>query len=130
MDLILSNQQLEAEKQTLLQCNELTKPYGLALTAQEIELVAAFRFQGLRNTGRIEFGEGIVNKLIVAFRDSPYLHLQEYAQTLCTLQEIFYALKNECNDRWTDDELLERMRRAFDKAGGDSERVADLWEEL
>lgn len=126
----LMHQALAQTKTQILSCNEFTEPYSLWLTQQEAEQIAAARLESLRNTGRVEFGEGIISKLILAFRDSPYLHQSEYTQTLCSLQEIFYQLKNDTNERFSDDELLERMRRCFDTFCGSVEKVADLWEVL
>ena len=40
------------------------------------------RFEALKNTGRIEFDEGILKKLIEAFCDSPYIMQNNYEETL------------------------------------------------
>ena len=81
----------------------------------------------LRNTGRVEFGHGILPELIRAFYSSPFLETETYAQTLMELQDLFYELKNESGDRLSDAELLDAMRRAFDgPAGGAAEYLAGV----
>lgn len=98
--------------------NRETARYGLTLTREEMAALAESRVRALRDTGRVELGEGILPRLIEAFCDSPHLHQADYAETLGTLQEIFYRWKNEAGDRTPDDELLPLLRRAFDRAGG------------
>ena len=71
-----------------------------------MERLAASRFSALKKTGRIEFGEGILPKLIQRFLDSPYLIQNTYEETLTQLQELFYELKNETKEHLSDDELL------------------------
>jgi len=49
----------------------------------------------LRERGLLEFGEGILVELIDVFCDSPYLNMDNYAESLNALTEIFYYIKNE-----------------------------------
>ena len=100
-------------EEVLRACNRLTEPCGLRLSEAQIREVAAQRGAALRGAGRVEFGEGILRKLILAFRDSPYLDQRHYPQTLIELQEEFYLRKNG-EAGLTDDALLARMRREFD----------------
>ena len=84
------------------------------------------RAAALRDTGRVEFGEGILPKLIYAFYDSPWLDPDHYADTLAELQDLFYYYKNESLGRLTDDALLAAMRKAFDgPAQGSLEYLGD-----
>ena len=48
-------------------------------------------------------------KLADAFCVSPYLDQCDYADTLETLQELFYEFKNLCGERLEDDELIAAM---------------------
>lgn len=111
----------------LAQCNGLTAPYGLALAPEELAMLLQRRVEALTETGRVEFGPGILWALIETFRDSPQLHPATYAQTLGDLQELFYQFKNESRDRLDDETLLKAMRRAFDgPAGGDPQGLVAL----
>ena len=76
--------------------------------------LAETRENALRRSGRIEFGEGITEKLIMTFCDSPYISQDDYEATLHELTVIFYDMKNETWDAVSDDELLGSMREAFD----------------
>ena len=95
-------------------CNGFTQQFGLALTqAEAIELVET-RSLALSDNGRIEFGGGVIDKIIKEFCDSPYISTHNYAQTLHELIEVFYYYKNESMDLISDDDLIVFMKSAFD----------------
>lgn len=100
--------------QELSACNEMTARYGLTLSGEQVSELIENRFEALRDNGRVEFGEGILPRLITAFCDSPYLSQESYAEMLAGLQECFYYYKSASEDRFSDDELLAMMREAFD----------------
>ena len=106
-------------------CNHLSEQFGLSLTTDQMLRLAKSRFLALENTGRVEFGEGILKKLVFRFCDSPYLLQSNYEETLSELQEVFYYFKNESMERLSDDELLEAMKTVFDgKAQGSLEYLS------
>lgn len=117
--------QMLAAAQELRECNQITAPFGLALTETQMQELLECRFQALRDTGRVEFGEGILKKLAFAFCDSPYIHKGNYAEALTELQDSFYYFKNESMDRIPDDDLIAYMKLVFDgRAQGSIEYLA------
>ncbi|MGN0155685.1 MAG: DUF6323 family protein [Lachnospiraceae bacterium] len=116
-------QQINKNKVSLQKCNRVSEHFGLSLTEEQMTLLNQNRIETLQKTGRIEFGEGILEKLVYVFCDSPYIQQDEYAQLLIDLQELFYILKGETQEKMTDDELLAAMRRTFDSSGGSLERL-------
>lgn len=98
----------------ILDCNRHTAKYGLTLDPGQALALAETRENALRRSGRIEFGAGITEKLIIAFCDSPYISKDDYEETLHELTMIFYDMKNETWDAVSDDELIRSMREAFD----------------
>jgi hypothetical protein len=94
--------------------NDYTQKFGLVLNEEETSLLLAERREVLKKQQRVEFGEGVLPKLIFAFCDSPYIYQDNYVETLGRLQEIFYFYKNESLDEFTDDELIEAMKELFD----------------
>ena len=111
----------------LSESNNVSEHFGLILNQTEMLSIVERRDAALRNTGRIEFGEGIFKALIDEFCDSAYLTQRNYAETMAQLTEIFYQLKNETNDRLSDEELLAAMRAAFDGIyGGDVQSLLNL----
>jgi len=98
----------------VIKCNDYTARYGLILTpAQALELVET-RSIALSENGRIEFGGGVIDKIIKEFCDSPYISMHNYTQTIHELLEIFYYYKNETLDLISDDDLIKHMKIAFD----------------
>lgn len=99
--------------QPVMDCNQYTQKYGLKLSEQEALTLLEEHKKSLRGNERVEFGEGILKKLIFAFCDSPYIYQDNYVETMSSLQEIFYLYKNESLDELNDDELIEFMVREF-----------------
>jgi len=119
------NSQFSQNLTELEDLNQKTARYGLILTAPQMRALVEGRFQALKATGRVEFGEGILKKLIGAFCDSPYLTAGTYENTLAELQDMFYYFKGEALERLSDDELIEAMRILFNgKAGGSLEYLS------
>jgi hypothetical protein len=98
----------------LRDCNDLTVRYGLYFSEEQMQNLAKRRFKSLRDTGRIEFGQGILKKLVTEFCDSPYITQENYEDTILELQDSFYYFKNESMDRISDEELIAFMKRHFD----------------
>lgn len=110
----LQNQLLaEKAKQELCACNAVSERFGLSLSEGEIEELVQCRAKALRDTGRVEFGGGILPKLIYAFCDSEYVEQDNFADTLAELQDVFYYFKGESLEQYTDDELIDFMVRVF-----------------
>ncbi|MDF2655422.1 MAG: hypothetical protein K0R19_1896 [Bacillota bacterium] len=99
----------------IIQCNRLTSRFGLVLKESDAAELAKTRSDALEAMGRIEFSGGVINKIITAFCDSPYLNQSSYAETLNALVEAFYHFKNETLDEMDDDELIDIMKKSFDQ---------------
>ena len=109
----------------IMQTNEYSEKYGLTLTEEESKALVTERKNSLKEQRRVEFGQGILPKLIYVFCDSQYISQKNYEETLAQLQDIFYLYKNEMMDEITDDELLHFMRDQFDTiCYGDVEYLA------
>lgn len=122
-ELSIRELRLAAAREEIRCCGELNALYGLALTEGDITELVELRGQALRSTGRVEFGGGILPKLIRAFCKSPYVDPYNYAATLGDLQDAFYYFKNESEDRFSDDELIEFMAEVFNGAAAGSTEV-------
>lgn len=97
----------------IIKCNDFTENFGLILTyAQAVELVET-RSYALKANRRIEFGGGVIDKIIKEFCNSPYVSMGNYAETLRELVEMFYYYKNETLDLVSDDDLIKFMENAF-----------------
>ena len=100
------------------ECNAYSSRFGLILREDEIAELVQGREEALRASGRIEFGGGILPKLIRAFCDSPFIERENYAAVLYELQEMFYYFKTESKDTLSDDEPIEFMVKTFNGLDG------------
>jgi hypothetical protein len=101
-------------------CNPVLQRYGLSLSAQDVQVLVAGRLEALQATGRIEFGGGVVEDLVLAFAGSPYVSQETFVETVLELQDLFYTVKNETLEQIPDDDLIAKMRSLFDEyANGD-----------
>ncbi len=103
-------------RDSLLQTNEISSQYGLTLTQQDVTELVQVRDEALHGYGRLEFGAGILDRLALAFCDSPYVSADTYADILAELTELFYQVKSESFERMPDDLVIERMKEAFNGA--------------
>ena len=111
--MVLLQQQNQLAK--VVETNRVTQQYGLVLSEKDAELIVAERSNALKPQRRVEFGEGIIPRIIYEFCDSDFIDQNNYVETLIRLQEIFYLYKNEMQDEISDDELLHFMREQFDQ---------------
>lgn len=108
-------QQQKQEMDRVLECNNTTEKFGLVLTREEANNLMICRKNSLGENQRVEFGAGILPKIIHLFCDSQFMNQDNYADTLSELQDIFYTYKNETQDELTDDELLGFMKKQYDE---------------
>lgn len=104
----------KAQTACILNTNQYTQKYGLTLSQEDAQELMERRKQTLQDTKRVEFGEGILPRIIYEFCDSAYISQSDYAETLARLQEIFFHYKNEMMDAMSDDELLHFMKEQFE----------------
>lgn len=120
----LSAQRTEA---ALLRGNAVTERFGLTLTPEQCGRLLERRALALRETERIEPGEGILPKLAVALYDSPCVGPENWEEAFGGLTELFYHFKGACGEHLGDDELLAALVRLYNGwAGGCADRIADL----
>lgn len=100
----------------LLQINEETKENGLVLTLEDVKQIINARNKVLKNYGRIELSFDVIKKLIKAFSSSAFINDKNYVDALNDIQETFYYLKNETEDKIGDDKLIETMKDLFENS--------------
>lgn len=98
----------------LEKCNDLTAQFGLRLSQCDAVDLVETRNLALKDNGRIEFGGGVIEKIIREFCNSPYLSMHNYTESLHDLTDMFYYYKNETLDLMSDDDLIKFMKQRFD----------------
>ena len=98
----------------ILACNQSTKQYGLSLNETQALALVQTRSNVLRETKRIEFGTGIIDKLVLAFEDSPHVTQDTFEEILHDVIGLFYELKNNTQDQIPDAKLIAFLKKGFD----------------
>ena len=111
----------------ILAVNGISASHGLTLTKKQAEELLQVQRQTLRNTGRVEFRGGTLERLMEVFCDSPYLDQENWERTLWGLLVLFYEWKNRSRDRVSDEVLLHRMKKEFE---GSCQGSLELLEKL
>lgn len=130
IELYPAENRLDAALRETENSNRYSSGFGLTLTETQALEVARGRMDALKAADRVEFGDGVIGKLVYAFCDSPYIFAEGYPETLIALQNTFYRCKSESGDRITDDELIELMAKLFNgKAGGSLDHMDSILEQ-
>lgn len=106
--------QQENQLARVMETNRKTEKFGLVLSEQDARMIVEERGNTLRRQKRVEFGAGIVSRIIEEFCDSDFIDQRNYVETIIRLQDIFYMYKNEMRDEISDDELLHLMKEQFE----------------
>ena len=108
----------------LIALNEEIAENGIVLSEADCKDIAEFRHEVLVETERVEVGLGVVGRIVKEFSDSGYVDQRNFRQVVEDLLECFYVLKNETDDKATDDQVMEFLHYLFeDVVGGDTERL-------
>ncbi|MBB4826600.1 hypothetical protein HNO89_003881 [Sporosarcina luteola] len=115
----------------LLVLNEKTKEYGLVLTPNDVTTMITFRNKVLHDYARVELSNEVLKELIEVYAASPYMDPNHYVETLNDLQEIFYYLRNETEDKISDIKLIDQIMTFFNgPCAGSVELVRSEMEQM
>ncbi len=98
----------------ILELNELSREYGLVLSAEDAVVLSETRSRALADNERIEIGVGAIAEIIKRFSKSRYVNEEDYAWILNEITEIFYYIKTETNDKINDGALLDELFKSFE----------------
>ncbi|NMS90340.1 hypothetical protein HGQ85_10380 [Clostridioides difficile] len=113
----------EIEKNELLDTNKESKEYGLVLSEVDVKDIITSRNYTLKGYGRIELDIKVTKQLIENIYKSQFTNMDDYLEAINDMQEIFYYLKNETNDKISDDEIIEMLDELYEKFSGNLDNV-------
>ena len=117
---------LPAAARELTDGSHVWEAWGMTISPEQAAMLVRHQAEVLRDTGRIDFGGGVLKKLAETFCGSPYIQSADWTDTLAQLTEIFYTLKNETRDHLGDDALIAAMAARFNGgAGGSLDALAE-----
>ena len=115
-----------AMKDALAELNGRTAEYGLVLTVKPVNRLADSVHRALRDSDRVEIGEGILPVLAEEFSTSPFVTSENYAPLLEELVYIFFQVKTAVSDSVSDKHLVRLLRDFYEnKAMGSVELLRD-----
>ncbi|WP_277679338.1 DUF6323 family protein [Gracilibacillus dipsosauri] len=115
----------------LLDLNKKIKEHGLVLTPNDVKTLITSRNKVLHDYARVELSTEVLKELIEVFAASPYMNQEHYVETLNDLQEIFYHLRNETEDKIGDVKLIHQMMEDFNgPCAGSVELLRSRMEQL
>ena len=110
----------------LMKLNDTIAENGVVLSEADCKDIAEFRYETLVESQRIEIGMGIVGRIVTEFSDSGYVDRNNFSQVVEDLLECFYVIKNETEDRASDDQVMEFLHYLFEvSVGGDTSKLYD-----
>ncbi|MCC0650840.1 DUF6323 family protein [Clostridioides sp. ZZV15-6598] len=120
----------EIERNELLETNKESKYYGLVLSEADVKDIITSRNDTLKGYGRIELDIKVTKQLIENIYTSQFTNMDDYLETINDMQEIFYYLKNETDDKICDDEIIEILDELYEKFTGNMDNVRGEAEEF
>ena len=120
-NLVIANQ--------LIALNDEIAEHGITLSQVDCKDIAEFRHEALTECERIEVGLGAAGRIVKEFADSGYVDKYNFRQVVEDLLECFYTLKNETEDKASDDQVMGFLHYLFeDVVGGDTSKLYDTQE--
>ncbi|MBO6052485.1 MAG: hypothetical protein J6Q17_01990, partial [Clostridia bacterium] len=98
----------------LLALNEVSRAYGLTLTAEEARELSETRKTALTENERVEAGIGAVPEIVKKFCASRYVNADNYTYILNEITYLFYYIKTETDDKIGDRALIDELFERFE----------------
>ena len=115
---LLKENAIQKETDQILENMQNNHKTGLLLTREEVLQLCEKRNEVLVQCERLELNGGIMDQLIDAFMDCPYITRDEFADVMEEVIEVFYAMKNVCLDLIDDQTMMRYMRKQLDESHG------------
>ena len=110
----IDNLSLRPISDELLALNEVSREYGLTLTAEEARELSETRKTALVENERIEAGVGAVPAILKKFCTSRYVNKDNYTYVLNEVTYLFYYIKTETDDKIGDEALIDELSSETD----------------
>ena len=115
---LLKENAIQKETDQILENMQNNHKPGLLLTREEVLQLCEKRNEVLVLCERLELNGGIMDQLIDAFMDCPYITRDEFADVMEEVIEVFYIMKNVCLDLIDDQTMMHYMRKQLDECHG------------
>ena len=111
----LENFALQPVDDKILALNDVSREYGLVLTAEDAKELSEIRERSLKDNERLEIGLGAMEGIIRRFSKSSFINQENYAYVIAEVTDLFYYVKTETDDKVSDNELLDELYLRFEQ---------------
>jgi len=111
----LENFALQPVDDKILALNDVSREYGLVLTAEDAKELSEIRERSLKDNERLEIGLGAMEGIIRRFSKSSFINQENYAYVIAEVTDLFYYIKTETDDKVSDNELLDELYLRFEQ---------------
>ncbi|MBQ8028885.1 MAG: hypothetical protein IJ262_05720 [Clostridia bacterium] len=116
LDIYNSTKAIEKKKlDKIMSLSEKAQNNNIPLTVEKAQYILDSSNSVLKDCGRIEFGDSVAFKITDCFLSSANVSKYDFEKVIEGLIEVFYLIKNEINEKLTDDEIIEAMQTVFEK---------------
>lgn len=105
---------LKKRVDNILQCNRVLENHGLMITEEQaLELIQSQQM-AVKDVGRIEFTNTIIEDIITTFSDSQFFTKYDFSNQLNELLEIFYYYREMTDGLLSDDDIIKYLYLSFE----------------
>ena len=99
--------------ENLVDLNAKANNYGLVITENIAREIMLYRQAALIENERVEFKSDAITRLTSAFLQTRYINQEDFADVMGEIINLFYFIKTETGNFFTDDELISEMLKVF-----------------
>ena len=116
---------IKMEEKQLLELNKyLTK--DIILTKENVLELINNKNSALKEIGRIDITNSILENIILTFTDSSFIDKNNYMYIFLSLTEIFLCYENIFSKKISSEELLKYLKDEFEKNEGSIELISTI----
>lgn len=116
---------IKREQKEIIELNKEIKQDIIITYDNAIELITN-KNNYLKNTGRIDLTENIIQNIILTFIDSPYIDKDNYMEIFSSLIENFIYYESIFSKKLSSEEILNYLKNEFNKNEGSIELLNSI----
>lgn len=116
---------INKEQKEIIELNKDVKKDIIITYENAIELINN-KNNYLKNIGRIDLSNNIIQNIILTFKDSPYIDKENYMEIFSSLIETFIYYESVFERKLTSEEILNYLKNEFNKNEGSIELLNSI----
>lgn len=116
---------IKMEEKQLLKLNKYISK-DIVLTKENVLELITNKNSALKEIGRIDLTNSILENIILTFTDSSFIDKNNYMYIFLSLTEIFLCYENIFSKKISSEELLKYLKDEFEKNEGSIELISTI----